>query len=168
MEWLSELLKHITISKSFTGAVFVTSASLLTGPKWAPSFFEPIPKEWGAPITGALIFSGALLFFWFVPSVWKLGTKTALWLPHYFRSRTLTSNEEAMMFVLADIADESLNLGNLNYRSGELSKLEALALSLSLSRKGLVKINPYNENLITLSAQGRQRALKLKARSKTE
>lgn len=162
MEWLSDLIKHITISRSFTGAVFFTSGSLLTGPKWFPAYFEPLPKDWIVPATGALIFSGVLLLFWFLPVAWTVGTKTLLWIPQYLHSRRLNAAEEALMFVLADVADEYLNLANLDYASGKLSKLEVLALSSSLSRKGLVRINEYDENLIRLSPQGRQRALELR------
>ena len=164
MEWLSELLKHIANSRSFTGAVFVTSGSLLIGPKWFTSYFEVLPKQWIVPTTGALIFSGVLLSFWLTPAAWKLSVKAIFWFPKYFHSRALTEHEEVLMFILADLADESLNLASLNYTTGALSKLEVLALSSSLSRKGLVTINQFSENLVTLSAQGRQRALELKAK----
>lgn len=157
MEWLPDFLKQITISKSFSGAAFITSASLLFGPRFFPRLFEPLPNKWVAPATGTLVFSLALLSFWLFPEIWR-GIR---WTKRYVRSRTLTKNEKFLIFLLADLANEPLDLNALS-RQG-LPKLELLEWSHSLSKKGLVVINPYNENLITLSTEGRQRALMIKA-----
>lgn len=161
MEWLSELVKHITLSRTLSGATFVTSASLMLGHKWLPGYIEPLPKEWGTPTSAALIFSGALLFFWLVPAVWKVGTSAIIWIPKNFLSKSLSPNEKALMQVLAKLADESLNLNHLAYQSGVLTKLEVLDVTASLARKGLLDINPFEENLVCLSSKGRRRALAL-------
>jgi hypothetical protein len=162
MEWLSELIKHITISRSFTGAVFITSGALVFGNWWWPDYFDPFPKEWAIPANGALIFSGTLLLFWIIPAVWRTSVNAIFWIPKRIRSRSLSPNEEGLIEILANLADEPLNLERLNYAAGVFSKLEVLELSAGLERKGLVEINPYDENLVKLSAEGRRRALLIK------
>jgi hypothetical protein len=164
MEWLSDLLKHITSSRSLTVAVFVTSASLLFGPKWLPEFLGPLPDKWITPATGALVFSGVLLFFWLIPAAWNVGVIVVRWIARCLYSKNLTDHEQVLMLMLAELADESLNLRTLDYKNSELSKLEVLELSSCLSRKGLVNINQYDENLIALSSGGRQRVLEIKAK----
>jgi len=165
MQWLSDIFKHITISRPLTGAVFLTSASLLFGPNVLPGFFETLPREFKTPFIAAFIFSGVILLIWLIPSLYKTikkHTSTAL---KFLLSIALTENEEALIKVLADFADESLDLRQLDYTTGAVSKLELLAIAASLSRKGLVAINPYEENLIRLSRQGRSRAIQIKAQS---
>jgi hypothetical protein len=166
MEWLSELIKHITISRPFLGAVFITFGALVFGNRWCPDYFDPFPKEWAIPATGALIFSGTLLLFWIIPAAWRTSVNAIFWIAKRIRSRNLSPNEKGFIERLADFTDGSLNLENLYYVSVGFSKLELLELSAGLQRKGFVEINPHSENLVTLSAEGRRRALRIK-RSKT-
>lgn len=161
MEWLFEILKHITISRSFTGAVFLTSASLLFGPNIFPDFFEPLPRDWKILSIGALIFSGVILLVWLIPALYKSIKKHISIVLKFILSRSLTDNEEALIKELANFADESLDLRQLDYTTGSVSKLEIFAIAASLSKKGLVAINPYEENLIQLSRQGRFRAIQI-------
>lgn len=54
MDWVTNFLKHLGISRSVIGAAFITSAVLYAGPRVAPAYIEPIPKEW-APAVLAVV-----------------------------------------------------------------------------------------------------------------
>lgn len=162
MDWLSEFLKRVTVSRSFSGAVFVASMALLVGPKWLPGYFEPLPKDWIAPATTALVLTGTLLFFWLVSIVWRIGSRLVTWVSKFFQSRNLAVREKIFMLTLSQFADRPLNLNDLDYSNSALSKLEMLELTTGLERKGLVSTNPYDENLVSLSAEGRKRALRIR------
>ena len=56
---------------------------------------------------------------------------------------------------------EPINLENINYEAVRMSRLEVLELMHSLKKKGLVLINPYADNLVSLTPTGRQRALEI-------
>lgn len=161
MEFLSSLLEHITVSRSFTGAVFVTSGAFTVGPRWLPNYLSPLPPEWALPTTAALIFSGALLFFWGLAGSWSALTEAGRSARRRREARTLTRHEEALMRRLGELADDSLDLNQINYAAAGVSKLEVLEVVESLSRKGLVGTNMFGENLVFLTAAGRQRALAL-------
>ena len=160
MGWLSDLMKHFTVSKSFTGAVFVTSAFLLFGSQLLPTVFEPAPDGWRVPLMGALIFCATLLLIWSIPPAWLFFSKHTKDATLYLKARTL-SKEEYLMRGLANIADESLDLRSFRYNEMGVSKLEVMSVFKKLSSKGLVEINPFDENLVKLSSSGRVRALQL-------
>ena len=62
---------------------------------------------------------------------------------------------------MANLADESLDLRSINYSEINLPKLEVLQVASALSKKGLIRINSYEENLISLTSRGRERALQI-------
>lgn len=72
MEWLTDLLDRVAISRSVAGATFVTTLALYWGPRNFPDYIDPVPKEWGSAVVGAMVFSGALLFFWLVSAAWEI------------------------------------------------------------------------------------------------
>ncbi len=45
MNWVSEIFKDITVSKTLTGACFITGISLLFAPTLFPDTLEAIPKN---------------------------------------------------------------------------------------------------------------------------
>lgn len=84
------------------------------------------------------------------------------WVSKFFQSRNLAVREKIFMLTLSQFADRPLNLNDLDYSNSALSKLEMLELTTGLERKGLVSTNPYDENLVSLSAEGRKRALRIR------
>jgi hypothetical protein len=162
MEWLSELIKTLTLSRALIGATFVTSGAFLGGNKLWPNYFEPLPKDWVIPVSGFFMFSGMLLVFWFIPKIWRLFVEIAHGAIKWIKSLKLANEEKVLILICASCPDQPCNLDKLPRKRGALTKLELLELAVRLSKKGLVDINQYNENLITLSAQGRKRALQMK------
>lgn len=167
MEWLSEIIKHINASITFTAALFITSTALIIGPSYYPSLFNELDGKWKIGAVGMAVFSATMIIVWLIPKLWQgaksIFTKGSIALS----SKSLSANEKDLISALGRLADESLNLRNLNYSEVGLSKLEVLALSKKLSGKGLVDINMFEENLISLSSLGRDKAIKLMASEKT-
>jgi hypothetical protein len=161
MQWFSDLMKHVTVSKSFAGAVFVTSAVLLFGPLLFPEALAVLPNGWRIFLVGALVFTGALLVIWSVPGLWKLVSSSVVEVIRKFRAKQLSSDEEALMHALADLADEPLDLRMLDYESLQRTKLDVMDVVRQLSDKGLVETNRFEENLVSLTPAGRKRALEV-------
>lgn len=161
MDWITNFLKHLGISRSVIGAAFVTSMVLYIGPRIAPTYVDPIPKEWNSTALVVLVFSASLLVFWawlgtwnFVKGCWR--SASAL-----IASHELSQTEQGILFAMAERPSEPLNLETINYETASISRLEVLELIHGLKRKGLVSINPYAGNLISLTQVGRQRALEI-------
>lgn len=170
MEWLYEIIKHINASITFTASLFITSTALIIGPSYYPSLFNELDGKWKIGAVGMAVFSATMIIVWLIPKLWQgamsIFTKGSIALS----SKSLSANEKDLIPALGRLADESLNLRNLrnlNYSEVGLSKLEVLALSKKLSGKGLVDINMFEENLISLSSLGRDKAIKLMASEKT-
>lgn len=75
MNWIPELLKHLVITRSAIGALFITSVVLYAGPRISPTYIDPVPKVWEPVLVAALVFSACLLLFWGCSSVWGLAKR---------------------------------------------------------------------------------------------
>ena len=166
MDWLPTLLKHLAISRSVVGAGFFASAVLYFGPRIAPAYVDRVPNEWAFALVGALAFSASLLFFWFVSSVWISSKRQWTRIKDMFSSCEVSQTEVNALHALGENPSEPLNLESIDYVSLSMSRLEVLELVGNLEKKGLVSINPYGPNLISLTAPGRQRALEIQQASR--
>ena len=160
MSWLTDLLKHLSLSKSFTGALFVTSLALLTGPRIAPQYFDAVPAQWRWLVIAACIFSFVLLATWAVPPLVKGTLKAPSRVRNSLRFNPPTEQERAFIYFLGlNHPNDSCNLDHLNH--SKISKLELIQLCGSLQRKGLVRVNEYMDDLVSLTDSGRSYALEL-------
>lgn len=162
MDGLSEFLKQITVSRSFTGAALVTSAVLLFGPSYFPGSIPGVPPGWGWAVITVFTFSATLTAFWAISGCWGLLPKA------YDNARGLlplprpTPEEEMFLFIFADRADDVVNLDDLFHQfKGEMPKLVLLDFSKQLCKKGYIREVGYNENLLTLTDAGRKHCLQL-------
>ena len=82
------------------------------------------------------------------------------------KSLYLSNDEQRLLNSLAltieDNINNSVNLSDLDYSSTNFSKLEFQEIVINLEKKGLIELNPYNHNLITLSDSGRKLILKMR------
>lgn len=166
MDWIPALLKHLSLSRSVVGAAFVTSLVMYLGPRLAPGFVEPVPKEWSWVVPVGLAFSGFLLLLWAASATWgflrrRWAAGTAL-----IASFQLSSIEVEFLGAMGINPSESLNLDRVNYESLELSRLEVLNVVKGLSKKGLVRVNPYSSELVSLTDSGLERALDIQRAAK--
>ncbi|MGR5356590.1 hypothetical protein [Vibrio chagasii] len=161
MNWISEIFKNVTVSKTLTGACCITGLSLLITPVMFPDVLEPLPKPWATLVLGVTVFSGCLQVFWILSYL-----KDAIFgfianESRKVRSKNLSELELGLILHLAEIADEWADIRNIDYRSAPFSKLEILEACRILESKGLVRINSFHETLVRLSGSGRTRALVL-------
>ena len=161
MEWIPALLKHFAISRSAIGALFITSVVLYAGPRIAPTYIDPVPREWMPVLVALLVFSACLLLFWGCSSVWALAKRRWVATSAFLASCQLDQLETDALLALGHNPSESLNLERMNYEQLQLSRLEVIELMHGLEKKGLVSFNPYSSNLVSLTPTGRQRALEI-------
>ncbi|MCG9704014.1 hypothetical protein [Photobacterium damselae] len=161
MNWISELFKNITVSKTLTSACFLTGLTLLVLPSYLPDMFGQLPKILATVVLAITVFTGCLVFFWG-------GNLLKVVLFAFFslkvqesRAKKLSNAEIELISFLGTYADKSFDLRGFNYDEANFTKLEILARCNTLKDKGLLCINPYNENIIFLSESGRKKALKL-------
>jgi hypothetical protein len=160
VNWLTDLLKYFSLSKSFTAAVFVTSLTLLVGPKMFPQAFGTVPAEWRWVVVAACIFSFVLLAIWAVPEIVKGAFATPSRLRNNPKFNPPTEKEQAFVYFLGlNHPNDACNLDQLNHT--KISKLEFLQLCASLQQKGLVRVNEYTDDLVSLTKNGRAYAMEL-------
>jgi hypothetical protein len=160
VDWLPNLLKNLTLSRTFSGALFLASFFLLALPHFREDLIEPVPVGWRWLVAGICIFSGALLFFWSVHGVWKLLLKVPASARNFMPARPLSEAEKAfLIFMGTDFPNESFNADDMRHK--HTSKLELLEMCKQLQVAGLVSINPIYDNLISLTGKGREKALLL-------
>jgi hypothetical protein len=160
MSWLGDMLKHFELSKTFTAAIFVSTLAMLFCPKFFPNVVDTVPSQWRWFVGGTCVFSGVLLTFWAIPPAGKWLAN----LPNKLRDNPLintpTPQENIFLVFLGEnYPNDLLNLDLLKYNN--ISKLEVLDMCATLHRKGLVHVNEYSDNLVSLTPAGRKYALKL-------
>ncbi len=166
MDWIPALLKHLGLSKSVVAAGFVTSVVLYAGPRIAPAYVDPVPREWSPVVVAVLVFSGFLLLLWAAGGVWARLRSNMAAASAAFASHQLNQLEMQFLHALGENPSEPLNLERVDYTVLQLSRLEVLELVDGLRRKGLVSLNPYSLELVSLTSNGRQRALDIQRAAK--
>lgn len=161
MDWLPALLKHLSIARSAIVALLVASAVMYFGPRIAPNYIDALPKEWAAVVGGVFVFSACLVMLWGAANAWAVIRKAGGALTTKLSARRLNDLERNLLLGMAEQPTESFNLEGVNYRDAPFSHLELLQVAYQLERKGLVCVNSFNENLVSLNEGGRKRALEL-------
>lgn len=166
MDWLPALLKQLSIARSAIIALLVASAAIFFGSILAPDYFDSLPKEWSIVVIGIFVFSACLVILWGLSYAWAAIKKVGGALTKDISARWLNDLERSLLLGMAERPTESFNLEGVNYRDVSFTHLELLQVAYQLKRKGLARVNSYNENLVTLSESGRKRALELQRQSK--
>lgn len=161
MEWLSELVKQITISKSFTFALFIASATLLFGNIIFPTEIEPVTGTVKLALIGGFAFSGSLLIVWLSHTSLTFLSNAKRSIAMGWVGRNLSEGELALIEAAGTKANEPLNLSLADYSQMPISKLEILHIANCLREKGYVAPNHYDETIVRLTPKGRKKALEL-------
>ncbi|MDN3699358.1 hypothetical protein QWY97_18735 [Vibrio cortegadensis] len=165
MNWVSEIFKNVTVSKTLTGACCITGLALLITPTIFPNILEPLPKAWATVVLGVTVFSGCLQVFWGL-SYSKIAILALLSdKAQKARSKNLSKLELSLINQLGEVVDEWWDIRNINYSSAPFTKLEILEACRVLEGKGLLKINSFHETKVRLSSNGRIKALELQKES---
>lgn len=161
MESILGLLKHFAVSRIVIVAAFIVATVLYVGPRVSPQYVPVTPEIWKPVIVGVGVFSGVIVFVWFITEL----TRRTKWcwrqLSRWIKSRRLNEDEKELLLAMGFQPREPLNLDNISYDQIGMSQLELLQLVNSLEEKGFVSINPYASQLISLTKEGRAKALKL-------
>jgi hypothetical protein len=166
MNWLTDIIKHLTGSRSFTGAgaLFFASLVLLFGPKIYPNYIETVPVGWSWAVLAVFLFTGFLIVAWTAQWGYKIIISFAAWVKHLMPLQQFNEEERALLYLLAKRADQPLNLEYLFHNAdGQVSKLELLRIAGQLEQKGYVKKNIFEEKLISLTERGRAYALEVES-----
>lgn len=166
MDWVPALLKQLGLSRSVIDAIFITALALYVGPRAAPAYVDPVPKEWSAVVVGLLVFSGALLIFWTLSSLYGALNRRWRRTAAALASFQLNQDEINLLYAMGENPRESLNLENVNYEQIGFTRLEVLELVHGLERKGLVSSNQFSSDLFLLTSTGRQRSLEIHRNSR--
>lgn len=160
MNWVTDLLKHLELSKVGTAALFLTSLAFLVAPHYLPNVIEGPPSEWRWVIWALCIFSGILLAIWGIGALWGLLRSLPRKVRRATATLTFTPHENGFLaFMGKEHPNSTLDLDHINNPEG--SKLETLGICASLERKGLLWISPVDTDYVRLTDAGRERALEL-------
>ena len=101
-----------------------------------------------------------LLAIWAVPEIVRGAFAAPSRLRNSPKFNPPTEKEKAFIYFLGmNHPNDACNLDQLNH--SQISKLEFLQLCTSLHQKGLVRVNEYTDDLVTLTKSGRSYAMKL-------
>lgn len=159
MDWFADIIKNLTISKTLVFAVFITTTVMHFGPTYAVNFVPKFQPEYATYLFAIMVLTGVLLLFWGLAAVWHLTCTSMRGAVRIFRSPSLSQSEVNLLFSMGNDPTQPMDLDRLDYSRAEGTKLEFHQLAKQLEEKGLVRINPWNDNLLTLTDLGRDRAL---------
>lgn len=153
MNWIPDLIKHITTSNKLMFAILITSMIMLVEPVYIPISYS-IPENWRWVPMSAAIFSFVMLLLSFLNLTWCKITR----LQKEFGSVVFVTNLcgfelELLKYLGEHFGEKSMDLDTLNYE--HLNRLDVLAARDSLADKGLISINDWSSNLIYITSKGR-------------
>jgi hypothetical protein len=166
MDWITDFLKHLAITRSIVAAVFITTLVMVIGPHLFPAIVPSTPQPWSPVLFGVMVLSGVLLIFWAVNIIYSAiviflrADRTSISPPN------LNNNHYELVLVLGENPSQPLCLDNINYNVASFTKLEIMQWVLDLKSNSLVSTNSWNENLISLTQEGRTKALEIQKRRK--
>jgi hypothetical protein len=161
MDWLADILKNLALSKTLVAAVFVTSLVMYWGPIVAPKYVPELQAELKPYAFAVMVLTGCLLALWGAAAIWSASQRSLRSTARALAGSSLSEAENGFIFALAKNPTRSLNLEDIDYSSGLYTKLELHQLSKRLQNKGLVRINDWDDNLVSLTELGRERALEI-------
>jgi len=161
MDWLADILKNLAISKTLVAAVFVTSLVMYFGPIALPAYVPELPKDL-KPLAFALtVLTGCLLLLWAASGLWALSHQGIRNTARVVVGSSLSEGETAILFLMSQNPTVPLNLEDIDYSRAPATKLEFHQLCKGLQKKGLVRINEYADDLVSLTELGCERALQI-------
>lgn len=166
MDWLADILKNLTISKTLVAAVFVTTAVMYVGPILAPGGVPKLQSEFTPYLFAVMVLTSCLLLFWGGAAIWNLTKVSMRSAARVLSDSSLSEPEIALLFFMAKDPSRPINLDNIDYSRAPGTKLEFHHWTKQLETKGLASIDEWDDNWISLTDLGRERALKIQREAK--
>jgi hypothetical protein len=161
MDWLADILKNLAISKTLVAAVFVTSLVMYFGPIAFPAYVPELPKDFKPLSFAVMVLTASLLLLWGAAGLWVLSHQGIRGTARVVVGTSLSESETAILYLMSQNPTESLNLAHIDYSRAPATKLEFHQLCKGLQKKGLVRINQYDDDLVALTEPGCERALQI-------
>jgi hypothetical protein len=163
MDWITDFLKHLAITRSIVAAVFITTLVMVIGPHLFPAIVPSTPQPWSPVLFGVMVLSGVLLIFWAVNIIYILCNsyfftpdRTSISPPN------LNNNHYELVLVLGENPSQPLCLDNINYNVASFTKLEIMQWVLDLKSNSLVSLIHGTKILLALRRKAEQKRLKSK------
>ena len=156
MQWLSDLIKEITIFR-VAGALFITSGVMIFGHHFFPQIVETVPTQWIWLIKTIFIFSLSLLFLWDVPRLVKTCRQT-IKQSSVFNPPSKMATE--FLRHMAKSGNMTTHLSDVHSKNTAQSMIELLQISKELISKNYVEQVNSDETKLRLTSKGRQYVLK--------
>jgi hypothetical protein len=160
VSWLPDLLKHLTVSKTVAGALFLATTALLALPKFFPDQVSAVPDQWRWLVAGLAFFSGALLCLWGASAAARALARAPAALRQALPERELEPLEAMFIELVGRHSpNESISLNDLD--QSKVSKLEMFQMCKGLQARGFLTLNDYYPEIVGLTDKGRAKALAL-------
>ena len=166
MDWLRDLIKHLEVSRTLVAAIFFTTAVMVLGPIYVPHLIPTVPPPWNAGTFAAMVLTGCLLVLWALQGSWKVALRKLGQASSALTTPPITGEERDVLLGMSSNPMEPLNLGTIDYDRAPFTRLEVQSVMRSLQRKGLVCINEWSSDLVSLTEEGQERALQLQRESR--
>lgn len=166
MDWLKDIIKDLAISKALIAAIFVTAVVMYFGPIFAPAHVPALPRDFLPYLFATMVLTGCLLALWGSVGLWHASRAGIQKTAETLTNPSLVDTEKAFLFLLAMNPSKPINLDDIDYSRAFGTKLEFHQLAKGLQRKGLVRINGWDDDLISLTEKGRERALEIQRQVK--
>ena len=164
MQWFSDLLKYVGVSKLFAFAVFITSTAFLFGPRYLSNQIPVVSGGWRILAWLCVFFTGTYLFVWVVQWLWGWVSSLMKTISYWWYSRNLTERD---IQLIVSIAGEQFQTKNLRMfhqaKDLNVSIIEIKQHAKSLVRTGLVEVGPHDDYIVSLTERGKQYAARLSA-----
>lgn len=161
MDWIAGVLKELNISRTLVAAVFVTAAVMHFGPIFISGYVPRPPEEVAPYLFALMVLTGFLLIFWGVVGLWSISSSSAHSAVTALRDTPLSEQEIVLLFFMAKDPTQPIDLDNVDYSRSAGTKLEFHHWTKQLENKGFARINEWDDNLISLTEKGRERALEI-------
>ncbi|MBU9163584.1 hypothetical protein [Burkholderia multivorans] len=160
--WLVQLLEQVSKSKKIALVLFLASGIVLFGPIVRPALavYFDIPSGWRwAPATLFLI-SALTLVVACIEGIPRAAKFVYVLILCNHRLNKLDNCERYILVACATHSDTGLHLRDL-YRAQHypMAVLDLSAEKLSL--RGLIRLNPYDERLLSLTSRGKKLGIKI-------
>lgn len=161
MNWLTDLIKHVSISKIVAFAFFSASSFLLFGSLLFPGLFDPIEGFARQALWFLLVYSIAILAVPLVHELYRMAGGAIQGCLKHWRGRTLTKEESDFLRWASRKGNDPVNLRIEMHKMEGLNQLRVMELARSLDRKGMMAISPWDDTILLWTEKGRLRALSL-------
>lgn len=166
MSWLADILKNLAVSRILVASVFITATVMYFGPIMVPNHVPKLQDDYIPYLFGAMCLSGTILFFWFLGALWSAVKRIAEKLVQLITDfMPLSEIDSDLIFAMSQNPTQPLNLNRIDYSHTLGTKLEYHQLTHRLEKKGLISINQFDDNIVTLTERGRKKALLIQRRT---